>query len=200
MVRTSTRHPRPSKKMHRYRPKIVNLSELRKKPMSDPVRVIHVQSPFYEQMVCGEKTVESRPNYPCFRDLQPGTVVEFSHNFSGESFLARITHRRVSRDFVTMLRKESIQSCLPDHDPEDLQRAVNTYHAFRNGTYKFIAKKHGVVSLRFTVMDNNRPSKPSKQTISYCGEYDRNSLCSIFEAIDRKIFERKFGFHACIKN
>jgi len=34
-----------------------------------------------------------------------------------------------------MLRKETIEAYLPDHDPEDLQRAVNTYHSFRHGTY-----------------------------------------------------------------
>ena len=100
-------------------------------------------------MGCGVKKVEVRPNYPSLRDLVPGTAVEFANRFSGRSFLATITSRRVHRDFATMLRKESIKDCLPDRDPYDLQRAVNVYHSFRHETYNFIGHKHGVVSLRF---------------------------------------------------
>ena len=112
--------------------------------------------------------------------------------------MAQITSRRVHRDFVTMLRKESIQDCLPDHDPEDLQRAVNTYHSFRQGTYKFIAKKHGVLSLRFTNLDHQHHTTLSQQTHKNTTddvpiEYDKTSLCSIFEAIDRYRFFKKYG-------
>ena len=192
---TRSSEPRRRRKgLHHYRPKKVNIKELMTQTQRDtvpPPRVIHVQTRFYEQMASGQKTVESRPNYPCFRDLVPGTVVEFSNRFSGESFLAKITRRRISRDFATMLRKETIQSCLPDHDPEDLQRAVNTYHSFRNGTYKFIARRHGVVSLRFTLVDN-QPVKHHKSV--EWGEYDRNSLCSIFETVEKARRMRKFNW------
>ena len=178
MTRTSTTRPRPATK-HRYRPQRVNLRELRPEPKEvPPPRVLYVQNPYYEQMECGLKTVESRPNYPCLRDLVPGTLVEFSNRFSGRSFLVTITSRRVHRDFATMLRAETIEACLPHHDPEDLQCAVNTYHSFRNGTYKFIARKHKVLSLRFTHID-----KPKKKRSYTVREYDRNSLCSIFEAV-----------------
>ena len=124
MTRTSTRHVKPYKKSrkHHYRPKVIKISDLRKKPVVTPPRVIYVTNPFYEQMEYGEKTVEARPNYPCLKDIVPGTVVEFKNRATDCSFLARITTRRVHRDFVTMLRKETIQACLP----EDLQRAVNT--------------------------------------------------------------------------
>ena len=185
MTRTSVRHPRPLKKTktHRYRPKVVNIQDLRKQPEEvPPHRVIYVTSPFFEQMECGEKTVEARPNYPCLRDVTPGTIVEFSNRSSGTSFLAKITSRRVHRNFATMLRQETIQACLPDHDPTDLQRAVNTYHSFRHGTYKFIAGKHGVVSFRFTHVEN----KLSKKDDMGWGEYDKNSLCSIFGAVARR--------------
>jgi len=110
-------------------------------------------------MECGSKKVEARPNYPCLRDLVPGTQVEFSNRFSGRSFLATITSRRVHRDFATMLRAESIKDCLPDRDPYDLQRAVNVYHSFRNETYKYIVKKHGVVSLRFEHVEPIQPKR-----------------------------------------
>ena len=186
MTRTSSRHVRPSKKTRtlHYRPRRINISELRTKPVTDPPRVMYVTSPFYEQMEYGEKTVEARPNYPSLKDIVPGTVVEFKNRSSGCSFLVRITSRRVHHDFATMLRKETIQACLPDHDPEDLQRAVNTYHSFRNGTYKFIARRHGVVSLRFTLVDN-QPVKHHKPV--GWGEYDRNSLCSIFETVEKNV-------------
>ena len=177
MTRTSTRHVRPSKKTrtHHYRPRVIKISELRTKPVTDSPRVIYVTSPFYEQLEYGEKTVEARPNYPSLKDIVPGTVVEFKNRFSGCSFLVRITSRRVHHDFATMLRKETIQACLPDHDPEDLQRAVNTYHSFRHGTYKFIARRHGVVSFRFTLcFTENNLSK--KDTTEGWGEYDKNSL------------------------
>ena len=183
MISTSVRHSRPSKKRQHYRPKQINIQELiRTKPVAVLPRVIHVTSRFYDQMECGDKTTESRPNYPCLRDIVPETVVKFHNRSSGSSFLARITSRRVHRNFTTMLRKETIQSCLPDHDPEDLQRAVNTYHSFRHGTYKYIARKHGVVSFRFTHIENNL----SKKDNSDWGEYDKNSLCSIFGAVERR--------------
>ena len=141
--------------------------------------------------------MEARPNYPCFQDIQPGTTVEFRNRYQGTSFMARITSRRVHRDFVTMLRKESIQDCLPDHDPDDLQRAVNTYHSFRQETYKFIAKKHGVLSLRFTNLDPAQTlfSRPTHHDTA-CDvrlEYDRKSLCSIFDAVERYRFFKKYG-------
>jgi len=186
---------RTSKKTHHYRPKRINLVELRDKPSEEPPRVIYVNSPFYEQMESGEKTVEARPNYPCFQDIEPGTIVEFRKSrYSDTSFTARIISRRVHRDFVTMLRRETIQDCLPDHDPMDLQRAVNTYHSFRQETYKYIAKKHGVVSFRFTNLDHQETFSPQihRHTADF-GDYDRNSLCSIFEAVERYRKIRRFG-------
>jgi len=191
MTRTSSNRPRPSKK-HSYRPTKVNLRELRPKPKSVPARVVYVQNPYYEQMECGSKTVEARPNYPCLRDLVPGILVEFSNRFSGRSFLVTITSRRVHRDFATMLRAETIKDCLPDRDPHDLQRAVNVYHSFRNATYKFIARKHGVLSLRFEHVEPVQPRHTTPCTHDR-GEYDRNSLCSIFEYVERKRRERKYG-------
>ena len=183
MTRTSRRHAsRPSNKKKRYRPKSVNIAELRTKPSKVTSRVVYVQSPFYEQLENGTKTVEARPNYPCFQDIVPGTIVEFTNRHSDTSFTVKITSRRVHRNFHTMLRKETIQACLPDHDPEDLQRAVNTYHSFRHGTYKYIARKHGVVSFRFTHVDNNL----SKKDDTGWGQYDKNSLCSIFGAVARR--------------
>ena len=175
----------------------MNIAELRKKPSESPPRVIYVTSPFYEQMEGGWKTVEARPNYPSFRDIQPDTTVEFRNRYSGASFTARITSRRVHRDFATMLRKETIHDCLPDHDPDDLQRAVNTYHSFRQDTYKFIAKKHGVLSLRFNILDQHDRTLVSQRIHldSTCVrfEYDRKSLCSIFDAVDRYRFYKKYG-------
>jgi len=213
MTRSIHRHTRTYKKTHHYRPKRINITdiihpkktsnyrpqkiniaELRKKPSEEPPRVMYVRSPFYEQMECGEKTVEARPNYPCFQDIQVGTTVEFRNRYSDTSFMARITSRRVHRDFVTMLRKESIQDCLPDHNPEDLQRAVNTYHSFRQETYKFIAKKHGVLSLRFKNLDQKHTfSHTHHHIVDKFPEYDRNSLCSIFETVNRYRKIRKFG-------
>ena len=194
MTKTSTGHVRRAKQMrqHHYRPRRINLADLRTKPVAAPPRVIYVTSPFYEQMEYGEKTVEARPNYPSLRDIVPGTVVEFTNRSTQCSFRARISSRRPHRDFATMLRKETIQACLPDHDPEDLQRAVNTYHAFRNNTYKFIARKHGVVSFRFTLCFAENKC-PKQDTSEGCGEYDKNSLCSIFDYIKRVSFKNKYG-------
>ena len=184
MTRAPTnRRQRPSKE-HHYRPQVVNLRDMRSKPKVIPPRVIYVQQPYYDQMECGSKKVEARPNYPCLQDLVPGTRVEFSNRYSGRSFLATITSRRVHRDFTTMLREETIKDCLPDRDPYDLQRAVNVYHSFRNETYKFIAKKHGVVSLRFEHVEPIKPKHVPRTHVR--SEYKRNSLCAIFEYCNPK--------------
>lgn len=98
----------------------------------------------------------SRPNCPGLWDLVPGTLVQFSHRFSGGFFLTTITRRRVHRDFVTMIPSENFKNCLPDREPFDLQRAVNVYHSFRNDTYKFIDLKRGVVSSRFEHVEPKR--------------------------------------------
>ena len=182
MTRTSHRQPRRSK-VHHYRPTRVNLSEYLTQPSTSTAtpRVMYVQDPYYGQMECGDKVVEARPYYPCFHDLSPGQLVEFSHHPSGSSFVVRITHKRVHRDVVTMLRQETIRSCLPDHDPQDLQGAVNTYYSFRDGSYRHLTRKYRVVSFRFTHVGpdcNNSDPNP-------WGEYDKNSLCSIFSAVDR---------------
>ena len=96
-----------------------------------------------------------------------------------------------------MLRAESIEDCLPDRDPHDLQRAVNVYHSFRNDTYKFIARKHGVVSLRFEHVEPVVPATPgtSKRTpVRFDrSEYKRNSLCAIFDHWTKKRRERLYG-------
>ena len=178
MTRTHTNRCKRSsrKKKHHYQPQVVNLRDMRSRPKVVPPRVIYVQQPYYDQIECGSKKVEARPNYPCLRDLVPGTLVEFSNRFSGRSFLATITGRRVFRTFHTMLRAETIKDCLPGRDPNDLQRAVNVYHSFRNDTYKYIAKKHGVVSLRFEHVEPIEPKRTHDRS-----EYKRNSLCAIFE-------------------
>ena len=193
MVRTKTtsssrriRHKTPH-----YRPKKIKLSELFNKttPNVSP-RVIHVQDPFYDQLLLGEKLVEARPYYPSFKDLLPGELVEFSHRSSGSSFLVRITRKRIFRAFHTMLRSEGIRSCLPHHDPDDLQRAVNTYRSFRNGTYKLFEKKYGVMALRFTRVEEDNPKKYGVDWGQI--QYDKNSLCSIFETVERVRRERMF--------
>ena len=186
-------------KVHHYRPKKMKLSEiLHKTTPSLTPRVIHVQDPYYDQLLLGEKLVEARPYYPSFKELLPGELVEFSHRSSGSSFLVRITRKRIYRFFHTMLRKEGIQSCLPDHDPDNLQGAVNTYRSFRNGTYKLFEKKYGVMALRFTRIEEDNPlkngvNKPKKNGVEWGQiQYDKNSLCSIFETVERVRRERMF--------
>ena len=62
-------------KVPRYRPKKMKLSEIINKiTPSLPPRVIHVQDPYYDQLLLGEKIVEARPYYPCFQDLKPGLM------------------------------------------------------------------------------------------------------------------------------
>ena len=148
-------------------------------------RVIYVTDPFHEQMEYGEKTVEARPDHPCLQDVVPGTIVELQNPSSGCSFLAKITSRRVHRDFATTLRKETIASCLPDHDPEDLQRAVSTYHSFKQNTCRFIARKHGVVSFRFTLCFTEKIHE-EKHVSTEDDDYDHNSVCAIFEHRNRR--------------
>ena len=120
--------------------------------------------------------------------------MEFSNRFSGRSFLATITSRSVHRDFATMLRAVTIKDYLPDRDPYDLQRAVNVYHSFRHETYKFITRKHRVVSLRFEHIETvNHHTTVYVPCTHDSGEYDRNSLCSILEYVERTRRERKYG-------
>jgi len=155
-----------------------------------PPRVIHVQDPYYDQLLLGEKIVEARPYYPCFQDLKPGQLVEFRHRSSGSSFVVQITRKRIFRTFAVMLRKESIKSCLPHHDPDDLQRAVNTYRSIRNGTYKLFEKKYGVMALRFIRVEEENPKNDSLRWERI--HYDKKSLCSILETIEQVRLERIF--------
>ena len=193
MVRTKiTSRSRPFlHKTPRYRPKKIKLSELVNKttPTLSP-RVIHVQDPFYDQLLLGEKLVEARPYYPSFKDLLPGQLVEFSHRSSGSSFVVRITRKRIFRTFAAMLRKETIQSCLPHHDPDDLQRAVNKYRSFRNGTYKLFERTYGVMSLRFTHVEEDNPTSDTSDWGRI--KYNKKSLCSILETVGRVRRERMF--------
>lgn len=196
MVRTKTTSRRKvcydrGQRVYRYRPKQVKLSDILQKtsPNYSP-RVIHVQEPFYNQLLLGEKIVEARPYYPSFKDLLPGQLVEFSHRPSGSSFLVRITRKRIFRTFHLMLRKEGIPSCLPHHDPDDLQRAVNTYRSFRNGTYKLFEKRYGVMSLRFVHVEDDNPKKSGIDWGQI--QCDKNSLCSIFECTDEGRRRRMF--------
>ena len=53
---------------------------------------------------------------------------------------------KINSKVVTL---EISDRCDADRDPYDLRRAVNVYHSFRHETYKFITRKHRVVSLRF---------------------------------------------------
>jgi len=178
-------------KVPRYRPKKMKLSEIINKiTPSLPPRVIHVQDPYYDQLLLGEKIVEARPYYPCFQDLKPGQLVEFRHRSSGSSFVVQITRKRIFRTFAVMLRKESIKSCLPHHDPDDLQRAVNTYRSIRNGTYKLFEKKYGVMALRFIRVEEENPKNDSLRWERI--HYDKKSLCSILETIEQVRLERIF--------
>ena len=194
MTRTHVRHPRRSTKAHHYQPTRVKLSDLVKKPTATPTppRLIYAQEPYFTQMLCGDKVVEVRPYYKKWHDLAPGQLVEFRHRSSGSSFTARITRKRFHRHVVSMLRTESIRACLPDHDPDDLQRAVNTYYSFCDGLYKQFFRKHGVVSFRFTRVDPDDTTPPPDP--NPFGDYDKNSLCSMFEAVNRSFRGRPNKF------
>ena len=100
-------------------------------------------------MECGSKMVEGGPTeLPMSSGSRPRDTVHLWNSqigFQEYRSLLRSPHR----DFAAMLRAETIKTCLPDRDPYDLQRAVNVYHSFRHETYKFITRKHRVVSLRF---------------------------------------------------
>ena len=134
--------------------------------------------------------MEARPYYPSFKDLLPGQLVEFAHRSSGSSFVVRITQKRIFRTFAAMLRKETIQSCLPHHDPDDLQRAVNKYRSFRNGTYKLFERTYGVMSLRFTHVEEDNPTSDTSDWGRI--KYNKKSLCSILETVGRVRRERMF--------
>ena len=98
-----------------------------------------------------------------------------------------------------MLRNESIKGCLPERDPHDLQRAVNVYHSFRNGTYKYIARTHGVVSFRFQLVEpiHSQPMverthpRRRRYPVHNRDEYKRNSLVVIFDYVLKKSREFK---------
>ena len=113
----------------------------------DPL-VISVQEPHYSQLKNGDKTVDSRPYYPSYRRSSTGDMIMFRHYQSRDSFCVRIDQIGEYPDFYTMLRKETITNCLPDHDIGDFRGAVRTYHSFRNGSYKSLAEKYGVVAFR----------------------------------------------------
>ena len=201
MTKTSTGHVRRAKQMrqHHYRPRRINIADLRTKPVAAPPRVIYVTSPFYEQMEYGEKTVEARPNYPWLRDIVPGTVVEFTNRSTQCSFHARISSRRHHHDFATMIQKETIKAWLPDPRAQITTQRIcsvpwtRIMHSETIGnTYKFISRKHGVVSFRFTLCFAENKC-PKQDTSEGCGEYDKNSLCSIFDYIKRVSFKNKYG-------
>ena len=180
MTKTSIPRPRKSTSKKNYRPKQVQLSELLSKssPCPKPSRVIDVREPYFSQMLLGDKVVEVRPCSPRYRDLAVGQLVEFRNRYSGDSFLARITRRQFSRHVIEMLRKESIKSCLPDHDVDDFQRAVNTYYSFGEGSYRYAFRQYGVVSFRFVRVDPDEPYDPPPRV-----KCDKRSLCSIFAAV-----------------
>jgi len=154
----------------------VNIVEFRAKPT--PVPPLFKVLTTYEQ---GVMTVEARPNYPCLRDLTPGTVVGFSNPFSDRSLLATITTRHVHRDFATINvaydEKRLRIIYLPDQDPFDLQRAVNVYHSFRNGTYclanKFIDHQHKVMVLRFEHVEPVKRTTPCIHVSTIASPYVR---------------------------
>ena len=135
-------------------------------------------------MECGSKMVEGGPTeLPMSSGSRPrdtGHLWNSQIGFQEDRSLLRSPHR----DFAAMLRAETIKTCLPDRDPYDLQRAVNVYHSFRNETYKFIAKKHGVVSLRFEHVEPIKPKRAPRTHVR--SEYKRNSLCAIFEYCNPK--------------
>ena len=182
MTRTSERHPRPSKKPRRYCPKRVSLYNL---TIHDVDRVIDVQEPYYGQLKCGDKVVEGRPNYPSYHNLRRGHQIEFRNPVSGDSFVVRITSKNVYTDFDTMLRTETVQDCLPDHDPWDVPRAVNTYHSFRGGLYKNLAERFGVLSFRFVRVKVLESSQPDQVPQRNRRAPRSNSLCAIFDAWEK---------------
>ena len=109
-----------------------------------------------------------------------------------------IVKKPKNHDFIPGYRfsvPTPLKDCQADRDPDDLQRAVNVYayHSFKHETYKFIARQHGVVSLRFEHVEPPVQPKRTQPCIHDRGEYDKNSLCSIFEYVERKRFERKYS-------
>ena len=107
---------------------------------------------YYNLLKSGEKVVEARPHYEYLRHYGEGDLIKFVNvDDKTDSFVVRITRKKLYGSFEEMLKKETVQACLPTIDG-DFKCAVNTYNGFRRGEYKFLAAKNEVVAYRFEAL------------------------------------------------
>lgn len=138
-------------KQRRHRPRLMFKKPQKLTQRNFKTLKIHLQQIYFDQMKDGMKTVEARPYYPCYAGYSEGDCILFTSP-SGEEFWTEIEKISRYRNFEFMLRCETVEECLPGLTCEDLNTALNTYHNFRDNTYKELAQKYGVIAFKINLM------------------------------------------------
>ena len=122
-------------------------------PKSGPLE-LKVAEIYFNLMKSGEKVVEARPHYQYLREYGKGDLIKFINSYDmTDSFIVRITRKKLYDSFEEMLREETVEKCLPTANG-DFDLAKNTYNGFRNGKYKSLAAENDVVAYRFEAVDS----------------------------------------------
>lgn len=100
---------------------------------------------FFEMVISGKKTVDSRVYKPPYDQIKAGNIIKFVGAQTKELHtLCKVINVSVYKSFDGMLRSEGIQNCLPGI--KNIEEAIATYHSFPN--YKDGEEKYGVVAFQ----------------------------------------------------
>lgn len=112
-----------------------------------PAFVKGVQSPYFEQIRDGKKTIEGRLNKGDFGKMEIGQIVRWTNENKHDYVDTKIINIRHYKSFEEYLRTETLIKCLPDVN--SIEEGVDIYHRFYSVEDE---NKYGVLAIELELV------------------------------------------------
>ena len=128
-------------------------------------------SPYYQYVRDGEKKYEIRINDEKRQLFQIGDVIQITFNdkigniyVDKPNYFVRVTEKNLYKNFREAIIDSGIRNVLPN--VSDTEEGISIYENFmhRDGLFKHVALKYGIVRFKFQVIDTNSNNNTNTNT------------------------------------
>ncbi len=128
-------------------------------------------NPYYQYVRDGEKKYEIRINDEKRQLFQIGNVIQITFNdkigniyVDKPNYFVRVTEKNLYKNFREAIIDSGIRNVLPN--VSDTEEGISIYENFmhRDGLFKHVALKYGIVRFKFQVIDTNSNNNTNTNT------------------------------------
>ena len=143
-------------------------------------------SPYYQYVRDGEKKYEIRINDEKRQLFQIGDVIQITFNdkigniyVDKPNYFVRVTGKKLYKNFREAIIDSGIRNVLPN--VSDTDEGISIYENFmhRDGLFKHVALKYGIVRFKFQVIDTNINTNSNTNTNNHNHSYGFDSILNI---------------------